>query len=190
MTMIITLYKTVFTSKYFRKSLIPSLIGLAGFSFFRILWQYDVALYSHTSLLATIFGIMTFSWLGGIIIASVQWLKENTKGSESLVSAVMDNKPIFDENSGKFFFNGKECQIPLKTNQYFLCKKMFNTAFGVRIKEIDILDTIDHELVKESGNRIVYDALRAVNAKVAVDLGIQELFEWRNNTIWISDKFS
>gem|GEM_PF-3243912 len=94
------------------------------------------------------------------------------------------DKPSFDENSGKIFFNGKESEIPLKTNQYFLCKKLFSETPGKRVKEIDILDMIDWS---KDGARSVYDSMRAVNTRAKRDLGILELFCWRNNTIWIKE---
>ena len=96
------------------------------------------------------------------------------------------DKPIFDENNGKVLFNNKECQIPIKSNQYLLCKKMFNEPFGLRVKEIDVLDMIDWAKDKK---RRVYDAMRAVNAKAEEGLGIERSFQWKMNTIWIREKW-
>lgn len=98
-----------------------------------------------------------------------------------------EDKPRFDDNNGKIYFNGKECQVPLQTNQFFLCRKMFNETLGKRIKEIDILDLIDWS---KDGKRSVYDAMRLTNNRAKENLGIEKLFKWRNNTVWMNETFS
>ena len=93
----------------------------------------------------------------------------------------------FDENRGVVKYENKECEIPIKTNQYFLCLKMFQESLGKRVREIDILDLEDWD---KDSKRSVYDAMRAVNEKAKTALKIDKLFEWRNNHIWISEKLS
>ncbi len=98
-----------------------------------------------------------------------------------------EDKPRFDDNDGKIYYGGKECSIPLKTNQYFFSKKMFSEPFGKRVKEIDILDLIDWA---EGGKRSVYDAMRLINNRIKKDLDIENFFRWRNNSVWINEIFS
>lgn len=103
------------------------------------------------------------------------------------VKAHPEDKPRFDDNNGRIYYGGRECEVPLKTNQYFLCKKVFGEPFGKRIKEIDIRDSIDWS---KDSDRSVYDAMRLVNKRVKENLGIDEFLQWRNNTIWINEVFS
>lgn len=91
----------------------------------------------------------------------------------------------FDENAGTIKRGNLECKIPLNTNQYFLCKKVFSMPFGTRVKEIDILDMVDW--AKDS-KRSVYDAMLAVNNKVKQDLGVEKLLHWRTGRVWIDEK--
>ena len=93
----------------------------------------------------------------------------------------------FDDSKGIIRYGDKECEIPINTNQYFLCQKMFQEPFGKRIKEIEVLDLVDWD---EDSKRSVYDAMRAVNRKANEVLKIEKLFEWRNNHIWIKESLS
>ncbi|MFA4999439.1 MAG: hypothetical protein WC519_01795 [Parcubacteria group bacterium] len=92
----------------------------------------------------------------------------------------------FNENSAIISLAGKKCQIPIKTNQHFLCREVFEHR-DRRIDEIDILDILDW---RKDGKRSVYDALLAVNKKAKRDLGINKLLEWQNNTVWLNDDFN
>ena len=108
--------------------------------------------------------------------------EEPAKKDEAVVSGELS----FDENSGKIILGEKNCEIPLMTNQYFLCKEVFPRPFGTRIPEIEILDLKEW---RRDTARSVYDAMRAVNEKTSKDLGV-EIFEWRTSHIWIKDIFS
>ena len=94
--------------------------------------------------------------------------------------------PSFDENKSMIIWNKEECPIPLKTNQYFLCKKMFSIPFGERVKEIDILDLIDWG---KDTKRSVYDAMLAVNKNIKNHFDIEKFFKWSNNHVWVDIKF-
>ena len=63
---------------------------------------------------------------------------------------------------------------------------MFGVPFGTRVKEIEILDLIDWD---KDSRRSVYDAMRAINQRAKKSLGI-EIFNWRNNHIWIKEIFA
>lgn len=90
----------------------------------------------------------------------------------------------FDENSGRITYGERDCQIPKNTNQFFLCQKLFSEPCGKRVKEIEVLDITDWA---NDGKRSVYDAHRSVNTKAKRDLGIDNLFRWRNNHVWINE---
>lgn len=98
---------------------------------------------------------------------------------------IESTKPYFDENKGKIIWGNKECSIPLNTNQYFFCKKIFSEPFGERVKEIDILNLIDWD---KDSKRSVYDAMRAVNKRIKGCFEIDDFFKWRNNHTWINEE--
>jgi hypothetical protein len=75
----------------------------------------------------------------------------------------IDIKIRFDENTGIISMGGKPCEIPINTNQYFLCKALFAKKFGTAITETDIVDLADW--AKET-KRSVYDARIAVNKRI------------------------
>ena len=80
---------------------------------------------------------------------------------------------------------GKICEIPISTNQYFLCKAIFAIPFGTLIQEIDILDLMDW--AKDSKDS-VYDAMREVNRKIKQKLGIERLMKWKVRRIFVDYK--
>jgi len=98
------------------------------------------------------------------------------------------DKPVtgklqFNEETGQILFGSIRCQIPINTNQYFLCRKMFSVALGTPVKEIDILDMIDWA---RDTKRSVYDAMLAVNKKAKQNLGIEKLFKWNAGRVWVN----
>jgi len=97
----------------------------------------------------------------------------------------------FDLETGVISFRGKSCEIPFKTKQYALCKKLFECP-GSRVTEYDILMLIDRALAVDPARarRIVRDAVYAVNAKAKTDLGIDELFIWSKLTVWINEAYA
>ena len=94
---------------------------------------------------------------------------------------VMDNKLAFDSETSVLSFMGKETMIPINTNQFYLCKKMFGTPIATRVKEQEIMDMIDWN---KDANRGVYDAMRHINKRAKSDLGIPQLFHWRLGVMW------
>jgi hypothetical protein len=97
----------------------------------------------------------------------------------------IDTKVRFDEKTGIISMGGKLCEIPINTNQYFLCKALFAVPFGTLVQEIDILDLMDW--AKDSKDS-VYDAMRAVNEKIKQKLGIDKFLKWKVRRIFIDYK--
>lgn len=87
----------------------------------------------------------------------------------------------FDTATGALSLNGRYAEVPINTNQYYLCKKLFELPVNTRVKEIDIMDSIDWS---KDSNRSVYDAMRLVNKRAKESLEVPELFKWRMSTIW------
>lgn len=112
--------------------------------------------------------------------------RKRAEFAEKKEDKTMPRKLSFDQNASKIILSNQECKIPINSNQYFLCKKMFSAPFGNKIKEIDILDMIDW--VKDT-KRSVYDAMRAINNKVDKEFNIKNLMNWRNNHIWIRENW-
>lgn len=107
---------------------------------------------------------------------------------EAEIAPVHADKPVtgklrFNEETGQILFGNIQCQIPINTNQYFLCRKMFSAPLGTPVKEIDILDMIDWA---RDTKRSVYDAMLAVNKKAKQNLGIEKLFKWNAGRVWVN----
>jgi len=128
--------------------------------------------------LITVLGLIVPVSIAGVR-AVINSNKDQVKPSEGRVE--------FDENSAIISIAGKECQIPLKTNQHFLCREVFEHR-DRRIDEIDILDMLDWR--NKGKERGVYNAAREVNKHAKKDLDIDNLLEYRNNTVWLNDDFN
>ncbi|MCR4283709.1 MAG: hypothetical protein NUV64_00115 [Parcubacteria group bacterium] len=98
---------------------------------------------------------------------------------------LVDTKIRFDERTGIISVGEKACEIPINTNQYFLCKAIFAVPFGTLVQEIDILDLMDW--AKDSKDS-VYDAMREVNRKIKQKLGIDKFMKWKVRRIFVDYK--
>jgi len=94
----------------------------------------------------------------------------------------VDTRIKFDMKTGIINIGGKLCEIPINTNQYFLCKILFAVPFGTPVTETDIVDMIDW--AKET-KRSVYDAMSAVNKRIKSDLGIDKFIKWKTGRVRI-----
>ena len=120
-----------------------------------------------------------------------------SKPSRSMLSNYylkLKNKPVqetekvtngdirFDVETGVISMGSKPCSIPLNTNQYFLCKALFDKGFGKTITETDIVDMADWA---KDTKRSVYDAKIAVNKRIKEYLGINNFIRWKTGRVWI-----
>jgi hypothetical protein len=94
----------------------------------------------------------------------------------------------FDPETGMLSFHGKSCEIPFKTYQHALCAKLFERP-GVRVDEKDIMRAIDWEMDKADSDRLVKDAVYAVNRKAEAELGIEKILVWKKFTAWVNDEY-
>ena len=94
----------------------------------------------------------------------------------------------FDPETGILSFRGKTCEIPFKTYQHALCTKLFERP-GVRVDEKDIMREIDWEMDKADSDRLVKDAVYAVNRKAETELGIEKILVWKKFTAWVNDEY-
>jgi hypothetical protein len=111
------------------------------------------------------------------------------------IEAIAEPEPInvdplaFDPETGILSFRGKTCEIPFKTYQHALCAKLFERA-GVRVDEKDIMRAIDWEMDKADSDRLVKDAVYAVNRKAEIELGIEKILVWKKFTAWVNDEYA
>lgn len=94
----------------------------------------------------------------------------------------VDTKIVFNEETGEITQGDKVCPIPINTNQYFLCKALFDKKFGTDVTETDIVDMADWA---KDTKRSVYDARGAVNKRVKEKLGISNFIRWRTGRVRI-----
>ena len=95
---------------------------------------------------------------------------------------VADTTLRFNVETGMISMGSKPCSIPLNTNQYFLCKALFDKGFGKTITETDIVDMADWA---KDTKRSVYDAKIAVNKRIKEYLGINNFIRWKTGRVWI-----
>ena len=105
--------------------------------------------------------------------------------SASKPEKLVDARIRFDERTGVISIGEKPCEIPINTNQYFLCKALFAEKFGNAITETDIVDMADWA---KDTKRSVYDARIAVNKRIKRDLGISNFIRWRTGRVRIDYK--
>jgi len=101
---------------------------------------------------------------------------------EPKAATPIDTRIRFDEKTGIISMGGKPCEIPFNTNQYFLCKALFDKQFGTPVTETDIVDMADWA---KDTKRSVYDAMNAVNKRIKNDLGIEKFIRWKTGRVRI-----
>ena len=89
---------------------------------------------------------------------------------------LIDTKIRFSDKTGEITIGTRVCQVPINTNQYFLCKILFAVPFGTLVTETDIVDMVDWA---KDTKRSVYDAMIAVNKRIEIDLHIEKFFKWK-----------
>jgi|GEM_PF-3615715 len=196
---------SIFTNKAVVISAGFILGGLIGWSFsgaFRIVLfaMFGTITIPYTTLPIA---ISSAAVLGGTIsffiaqaVAASRWF-ENKKflvaegaSVTTLVAESINLTPLaFDPETGIISFHGKKCEIPFKTYQHALCTKLFERP-GIRVDEKDIMRGIDWEMDKADSDRLVKDAVYAVNRKVKAELGIKNILVWKKFTAWVSDEYA
>lgn len=95
--------------------------------------------------------------------------------------------PNFNTSTSSIIWDNKKLEIPPSSNQYFICQKVFGVPFGLKIKESEILDSIDWAKEGKS-SRTVYDAVDAVNDKILETYGVKKLLICKNNYVWVDEE--
>ena len=58
-----------------------------------------------------------------------------------------------------------------------------------RVDEKDILTAVDLERDKADSERLVKDAVYAINRKAKAELGIKDALVWKKLTAWVNDEY-
>jgi hypothetical protein len=212
MTKVRDFYIPLLTSKWFYFAIAATVLSYLALQESFIGFVHDYVQYGST--IASIhdpllrFFFLTFRYslpLTEIAILSWEWYAPVELETEPAAIAVAtpvaipaieiaEPEPInldplaFDPESGVISFHGKNCQLPLKTYQHFICKKLFELP-GRRMDETDILLDIDWTRDQGNSDRLVRDAVYAVNRRAKADLGIKKLLAWESMTAWVDADF-
>ena len=93
---------------------------------------------------------------------------------------IVKSIPSFDPRNGIVKLGDKQTEIPLGSNQYQLCKKLFEIPLGDWLQETDVIDHFNRG--KDSG-RSFYDAIRLANQKIEDDLKVKKLLEYQASRV-------
>lgn len=99
--------------------------------------------------------------------------------------------PAYDPQSSMLFFSDKTIPIPTNTNQSELCKVIFENKTSVNREWSwdELLDKWGGGYEDTDQWRVVYNAGREVNKKVAIETGIKDLLIVKKQTIKLNPKY-
>ncbi|HCC06481.1 TPA: hypothetical protein DEP94_03985 [Candidatus Nomurabacteria bacterium] len=100
---------------------------------------------------------------------------------------VGDKKLQFDAKTSRLFFNGRECQIPVGSNQEVLCKALFALPIGEWLRENDVINNF---FKGKKSNRSFYDAIQSINRSTEADLRVSGVLKYSASKVCIDkEKF-
>jgi hypothetical protein len=102
---------------------------------------------------------------------------------------IVESKLKFDDEKSIISYEDKICEIPKWTNQYIICKTIFDHKIGEIIDEGEIHFALDRMKLKEV-KRTIYDAIRTINKKAEEKLQIEHLLIWERSTVKINDSIA
>lgn len=105
--------------------------------------------------------------------------------SEPKNTETAQDKVRFDAKASKLTYNGKSCDIPDETLEYYMCKLVFKNR-RVAAKEDDILE---YTTKSQDSQRAVYDAHLRVNKRAKKQLGIEKLLSYKAAKVRLTAKY-
>jgi hypothetical protein len=108
--------------------------------------------------------------------------QEPTEPDDTIIS---QDKVRFDAKVSKLTFDGKTCEIPDETIEYYICKLVFKNR-KVAAKEDDILE---YTAKSQDSQRAVYDAMLRINKKAREQLRIEKLLSYKAAKVRITTKY-
>ena len=103
---------------------------------------------------------------------------------EDFVQGVPARLIQFDAKTGTLQCGERKTKIRPSTNTSHVCRTVFSRPLGEIVQESDILDSIRES--KRDNNRLVYDAVNAINKTAKYNLGIQKLLTWERNHVRVN----
>lgn len=88
----------------------------------------------------------------------------------------------FDPQAGVISLGKARCELPIGSNQYQLCKALFERPIGTWLTETDIVDTFYRGNESKRG---FYDAIRLANEKIEQGLKIKKLLIYKASQVQI-----
>jgi hypothetical protein len=110
---------------------------------------------------------------------------EEEQPSEPKNTEAIQDKVRFDAKASKLTYNGKSCDIPDETLEYYMCKLVFKNRRSAA-KEDDILENTTKS---QDSQRAVYDAHLRVNKRVRQQFGIEKLLSYKAAKVRINAKY-
>jgi hypothetical protein len=107
---------------------------------------------------------------------------------ENNIEQEENKKLYFIEEKSLIIYGNRKCLIPINTNQYYICKLVFNNPIGTKITAEDIFEVLDRNKFMEK-DRTIYDTCRSINKKVEESIGIKKLLINRSSLVWIREEF-
>lgn len=105
--------------------------------------------------------------------------------SEPKNTETAQDKVRFDAKASKLTYNGKSCDIPDETLEYYICKLVFKNRRSAA-KEDDILE---YTVKSQDSQRAVYDAMLRINKKASEQLGTPKLLSYKAAKVRITAKY-
>jgi hypothetical protein len=112
-----------------------------------------------------------------VFLEAVQTIKDREGGR--LFAA-----PYFEEAKSRIIWGDVECEVPTRSNQFYVCKALFSIPLGQHLSELNIMESISPS---KEPKRTVYDAIEAIN-KLAIKKFGQKIFEYKGGEYWIDRK--
>jgi len=110
---------------------------------------------------------------------------DEEESSEPKSTETAQDKVRFDAKASKLTYNGKSCEIPDETLEYYMCKLVFKNRRSAANED----DILEHTTKSQDSQRAVYDAHLRVNKRVKKELGIEKLLSCRAAKVRITTKY-
>jgi hypothetical protein len=180
----------VFTNRYFLISFGFMVGGWIAWNLSVLLQTMAASLWGpatipYTSSVAGVFSIVVLGGLIGLIIseiiASSKWFKmQNNK------TITVAEKLVFNDKNGIVTLGEKSCQLPPFKNEHCFYRAMAAYPIGEPVDWSLVYTAITgmqdvRDVAKDK--KMVYDTYEQLNARISNDLGIDQLFVWKDKTI-------
>lgn len=140
--------------------------------------------------------LKSLPYIGSLIVLTIllviyllrKWFQQSIEQILGFYDNIKKEKPLpshieFNKKEGKLIIDNSEVDIPLDSNQYYLCKTLFSNI-RKRWEFDEILEQFGENAVNENWRK-VYDTMNIINKKASPFLPIK-LIELREKTYFIN----